>query len=417
MSLGALPSWAAVSSRPNLSPWVMTQRKHAWDHLLQHGLPSRKQEAWRYLNIRSLSSELYQPLANPESVVEVVHLPEKVTQYSLTDLDREDVHGLQAHVGSIVPAETSGFVSLNTANLSDVTMIHVAGPVASSEVIELRIDGGQEDVPSIAHPRLQVALASGAEATVLLRLTGGGSQDRLTNLVTELHVGENAKLEFVVLQDAQGSHHTLHTVGATVASNGTLRTQNFAVGGSVARSEVRVSLDGTGAETWVDGLYLGRGEQQLDQYTVIDHQADRTVSGELYKGILDDHSVGTFQGRILINPDVRFCSTDQMNRNIVLSEGAIANTKPQLEIANDEVRATHGATVGQLDAEGLHYLRTRGLDQKTAQALLLMGFVREVVDRVQSESVRDTVWSEMLAALQVDAAVIDIEQEPVADHA
>jgi len=205
-------------------------------------------------------------------------------------------------------------------------------------------------------------------------------------------------------------------VGASVAANGTLRTQNFAVGGGVARSEVRVSLDGMAAEAFVDGLYIGKGEQQLDQYTVIDHQADRTVSGELYKGILDDRSVGTFQGRILIHPDVRYCSTDQMNRNIVLSEGAIANTKPQLEIANDEVRATHGATVGQLDTEGLHYLRTRGLDQKTAQALLLMGFVREVVDRVQCASVREIVWTEMLAALQVDGAVIETEQEPVADH-
>ena len=401
MAMGALPAWAAVPERTDLEPWILKQRSEAWDRLMDTGMPTRKAEPWRYLNLRSLSSEMFQPIAPGTDLIHAVQVPDGVTVGSLASLNGTSLP-LDGRLGSVLGPEVSGFASLNTANLGDATVVHVPRNVQAATPIELHIMAEADDGPTIVHPRLYVSMDEGSQATVFLHITGGSGNERLSNVVTELSVGCNAHLEFVVLQDAEHQHHSIHSVGAAVATNGSVRTSNFAVGGGVARSEVRVSLDGTGAEGWVDGAYLGSGQQQLDQYTVIDHRADHTVSGELYKGILDDESTGTFQGRILIHPQTRFCSTDQLNRNIVLSQGAVANTKPQLEIGNDDVRAAHGATVGQLDREGMHYLRARGLDERTAQSLLLMGFVREVVDRVQTETVRDRVWDAMLGALNVD---------------
>jgi Fe-S cluster assembly protein SufD len=318
---------------------------------------------------------------------------------SLLGLDHDVA---KSQLGSVLANDVSGFVALNTANLADTLIVHVGRGVHVEEPLNILLDAPDSEVPTIVHPRVLIVLEESAQATIVSRFEGDGTSDRLMNAVTEVVVGDNAQLDHVVVQDGPKSSHSIHTVGARVGAHGCYRSTVFELGCGIGRTEMRVSLEGQGGETWVDGAYIGDGDRQLDQYTLIDHQAERTTSGEIYKGVLRDRAVGTFQGRILIHPNTPGCSTSQLNRNLVLSEGAVANTKPQLEIGCDEVRASHGATVGQLDPVALHYLRTRGLGTEDAQALLLMGFVREAVDRVRHSGVRDEVWGRVLNHLGVD---------------
>ena len=397
MAMGALPAWAAVLEQAELSDWVQAERNAGWTHLSDTGLPTRKLESWRYLSLRPLLSELFLP-AQGDTSARVINA-EVPSGVRLLDLNSAEAKSL---LGSVLTNDVSGFVALNTANLADALVVHVGRGVHVEEPMNILLAAPSEEVPTIGHPRVLIVLEESAQATVVSRFHGEESGTGLTNVVTEVVVGDNAQLDHVIVQDGPKTSHSIHTVGVRIGAHGCYRSTVFELGCGIGRTEVRVSLEGQGGEAWVDGAYIGDGDRQLDQYTLIDHRAERTTSGEIYKGVLRDSAVGTFQGRILIHPNTPGCSTSQLNRNLVLSEGAVANTKPQLEIGNDDVRATHGATVGQLDPVGLHYLRTRGLDTQDAQSLLLMGFVREIVDRVRHQGVRREVWKRVLSHLGVD---------------
>jgi Fe-S cluster assembly protein SufD len=249
-----------------------------------------------------------------------------------------------------------------------------------------------------------VRVRGGAKAVVVEEWVGAPGARGLSNALTELDVEPNASLDYVQLQRLPESALHLSHVATRQAADARLRLWSFAFGAKLARTEVRSTLQGEGAELDLLGLYLARGAQLSDHHTTIDHAAPRTTSRELVKGVLDGRGHGVFHGRIHVRPHAQKIDAAQSSRALLLSDHARINAKPQLEIYADDVRCSHGATIGQLDPEQLFYLRSRGLGLAQARALLTFGFASEVLAELPLAPLHDALERELLAWLPAEVA-------------
>ncbi len=271
-------------------------------------------------------------------------------------------------LGRVADYQDQVFTALNTALLGDGAYLLVADGQALDRPVELIHLAHPTGRATAAYPRTLVVLGKGARATVVERYLPAGDGTYFTNAVTEIVVGEDAVLDHVKLQ--QEGAAAFHVAGTQIvqANRSRLTTHALSFGGRLSRNEVRVRFDGEHAEATVNGLYLGTGRQHVDHQTILDHARPNCASHELYKGILDGQAHGVFNGKIFVRKDAQKTDAKQTNKVLLLSDDATIDTKPQLEIFADDVKCTHGATVGQLDAEQLFYLRSRGLDREAARA-------------------------------------------------
>lgn len=303
----------------------------------------------------------------------------------------EGPHGLQALFATLADfqagdrADGAGLWAQNTARFTDAALIDVPAGERPDAPIHIHFHTSAER-PLQVSPRVFLRVGRGAEVTLVEHHTGNGPC--WNNAVTEVLVEEGAILQLVRIQEQDAG--TFHT-GATFihqAADSQVSTFDFGCGARLARSEVQARLRGRGAECRLYGLYLLDGERHSDHHTVVLHEAPNSTSAELYKGVLQDRSRGVFTGRVVVGKDVRGCNTRQENPNLLLSANAHIETRPQLEILNNDVKAYHGATVGRLSPEALFYLRSRGLDADHARRMLTGAFAADVVERVPSEHVR-----------------------------
>jgi Fe-S cluster assembly protein SufD len=242
--------------------------------------------------------------------------------------------------------------------------------------------------PTVSYPRNLLVLEDGAQATVIESYIGLGSDAHFTNAVTELVLGQNAVAEHCKLEwEGSGAFH-IATLQVQQARSSTLVSHAFAVGGALARQDIDVVLQGEGGDATLNGLYMATGRQHIDNHTRIDHVMPHCVSRELYKGVLDGQARGVFNGKIVVHKDAQQTDAKQTNKNLLLSTDASIDTKPQLEILNNDVKCAHGSTIGRLDANSLFYLRSRGLDEEAARSLLTYAFASELVQRVTVEPLR-----------------------------
>ena len=387
-------------------PMTLTERRQqAEDLWAQLGTPSSKLESWRHTNIR-------QPAVAPADEAQGGAQPSPAP---LADVDGTIwmVDGVLDLVRSAAPAGVSftaieasnhagigavarhdraedGMTARNLARFDRGLALHVdknakAGVV---EVIWL-----YSSAPAELELRQLITVASGAEVTVVERHLGHGA--RLVNQVTEVDLSANSQLRHCWVQRHGGEATHLSKVAVRSGRDSRYLSQVVQLGAALSRSDVEVSLEGTGASCQLDGVYHGLGRQHLDNHSVIHHRADHTQSGEHYRGVLDERSTGVFRGNVLIHSGVRGCHTAQLNRNLLLSETATVHTKPQLEIDNDDVTASHGATVGQLDEDALFYLRSRGIDPVSARRLLVFAFVAEIIAEVPVASLRESLYAHL----------------------
>ena len=291
-------------------------------------------------------------------------------------------------VGTVAGFDDQVFTALNTGFVGDGAFVIVGDGIALSRPIELIFVVQPARGATAIFPRIFVQVGKGAKATVIERHgpTPGGAY--FSNAVSEIVVGDGATLDHVKLQEESlEAFHVANTQFA-LGEHSRLTTHALALGGRLSRNEVRVRFDGEHVEATVNGLYLGSGRQHVDNQTILDHARPNCASHELYKGILDGQAHGVFNGKIFVRKDAQKTDAKQTNKVLLLSDDATIDTKPQLEIFADDVKCTHGATVGQLDAEQLFYLRSRGLDQGAARALLTFAFANDVVRRIPVESLR-----------------------------
>jgi Fe-S cluster assembly protein SufD len=399
-------------------PWLTAIRHRAIDRFAELGFPTAKQEEWRYTDISRIVRNAFAHADAPgpggaDALITALALPElggdrlvfidghycaehsvrssaedELTLQNLAQLaaNTTDIPtGPLAHYAKVASFEEEAFAALNTAWAEDGAVISIAKNRSPAQPLHLVfLSSAEESTPHVSQPRVLIIAEAGSEATVVqdhLSLAEGAA---FTNTVCELVVRDNATLRLILLQRESAAASHIATQRATLARDSRLVLHTFNLSGALTRNDLSVCLAGEGAECDLLGLYLGADEQVIDNHTLVDHTAPHCSSRELYKGVLGDRARGVFRGRVLVRPGARGTDAQQQNRNLLLTRSAEADSKPQLEIYNDDVKCSHGSSIGQLDPEALFFLRSRGLDESRARALLIEGYVTELLDNLPS---------------------------------
>ncbi|MBN8469632.1 Fe-S cluster assembly protein SufD [Corallococcus exiguus] len=424
----------AFQARGDVPSWLQALREEGLSQFQARGLPTSKDEEWKYTPVATLSSHPFQPVRDVsagEDVAQAVArlalpgprlvfvdgrfvpalsvlagLPRGVVLKPLSQALREDGALLQETLGQRARPSAHAFTSLNAALLEEGALLTLA-PRALSEVpVQLLFLARGGDGPVLASPRIVVVAGEGSEATLVETYASLGSGATFTNAVTEVSLGDNASLRHFKLQ-AEGDT-ALHLGGLYSRQGRDSRFQShaFSFGGALARNEVHAAFAGEGGECVLNGLFVGRGTQHLDNRTDLDHAVPHCSSRELYKGVLDDRARGTFHGRIRVREDAQKTDASQQSRNLLLSEGAQVDARPQLEIFADDVKCAHGTAVGRLDDNALFYLRSRGIPKVDAERMLTQAFASELVRAVPEGPVRARVEALLAEKLPGTAEVM-----------
>ncbi len=414
-------------------PWLQHLRKAALQHFAASGFPSPREEDWRYTNITAIEKKLFTPAlsftaAHPNRraidkdwlesqlmqdawVVVLVDghfsaelsvlndLPHNILVTSMATALESKPEWVQPYLRQGVAAKNHGFIAYNMAWFSDGVFIHVPTKQVLAKPIQILNIVTQAEVSATLR-NLIVADCS-AEATVIETFAAATSEAYLSNTVTEVFAGENAQLTYYKLQcEADKAYHFGGTY-VKQADSARFVHHNFAFGGLLARADIHADL-ARAAECELNGLYLGVNRQHLDNHTRINHLQPHGISKELYKGVLDDRSRGVFQGRVIVAENAQKTDSQMSNRNLLLSNDAEVDTKPQLEIYADDVKCGHGVTVGQLDEKSVFYLQSRGVDDETARNMLTFAFANEMVEKVKIKSLHDQVLAQVLKRFPQD---------------
>ncbi len=380
---GFAPEPAPVSPMP----WLADLQRRAFGRFETLGFPTPKNEEWRSTGLQPITGTAWSPGRRPLELSAPRAAGLRVA--SLSDAPAE----ARELLGTVAPFENAAFAALNTGSFEDATVVLIAPGAVIAEPVEIFLRVPESDRAEVFSPRLLVLAGKGSQASLVQSFTGRGRS--FTNAVTEIVLGEGAILEHTLLQRESESACHVHTLAARQARASRLASVNVALGSALARTDVHVALEGEGAECGLYGLFVGRGSQHLDTHTTIDHASPRCASRELYKGILDGAARGVFHGKILVRKDAQKTDAVQTNKNLLLSRQALVNSTPALEILADDVKCKHGSTTGQLDPAALFYLRSRGIGEDEARALLTWAFAADVAERIRVPSVRAEVEREL----------------------
>jgi Fe-S cluster assembly protein SufD len=402
-------------------PWLQQLRKEALAKFSANGFPSPREEEWRYTNVSAFEKKLFAPslglstsqvdedwlkalqLDDVWSVVIInghfsaAHshldgLPEGVAIMSMADTLANQPEWVEKYLGLAVTTAEHSLVAFNMAWFTDGMLVKIPAKQALAKPIQFLHIVTEAD--ALASTRNLIVVDENAEVSLIETFVGTDNV-YLTDAVTEVFVGQNSHVTLTKLQVE--SEKAYHFGGTYVkqAQNARFTHHNFAFGGLLARSDIHTDL-GQASECDLNGLYLGVKRQHLDNHTRINHLKPHAISREMYKGVLDDRARGVFQGRVVVAEDAQKTDSQMNNRNLLLSNDAEADTKPQLEIYADDVKCGHGVTVGQLDEKSVFYLQSRCVDEETARNMLTFAFANEMVDKIKLKSLHDKVLEQVL---------------------
>jgi len=371
-------------------------RQQAAQRFAQLGWPTPKQEEWKYTNVAPIARVDWKLGSAAAPVPPDFRFFERAAQ----ELVFVNGRGAQRALGSEHYARYADymrhpFTALNTANAQDGACIEIPDGTVVDGFIHLLFVGDGDEVWS--HPRNLIVVGRNAHVAIVETYVGRGKY--FTNTVTELVAKEGAVVDHTKIECESLEAFHIGTLQIHQERASSVVSRCISIGGALVRNEINVALAGEGASITLDGLFTLGGNQHCDNHTVIDHLYPHCDSVELYKGILDQSARGIFDGRIIVRPDAQKTNSRQTNHNLLLSETAIVDSKPTLEIHNDDVKCNHGSTIGQLDEEALFYLRSRGIGEAEARGLLIHAFASEIVDRMKVEPVRELVRREMFRSM------------------
>ncbi|CAN5848792.1 Fe-S cluster assembly protein SufD [soil metagenome] len=407
----------AIAEGPD---WLEPVRRAAADHFAKVGFPTSRDEEWRFTPVGPIAQGIWRPSpgvaagvsadrlapfvfgqaewstlvfvngAYSEALSRILELPQGVRAGSLAEALRGDDAVLRTHLARHAPIDGSPFTALNAAGFRDGALLHVPAGLDLERPVHFVHVTTPDATGTAIHPRNLIVIERGARASVIesyVTLAPDGVY--WTNPVTEVAAAAGSWLEHTRIQrESERAHH----VGLTHVDqerDSHYRSFSMAMGGALARHNLHVRLNDENIETLMYGLYLTRGEQVVDNHTAIFHDQPNCRSWEVYKGVLDGRSRAVFNGKVFVQPEAQKTDAKQTNRNLLLSDLARVDTKPQLEIFADDVKCTHGATVGRLDEVALFYARSRGVPQEAAERLLTYAFAAEVIEEVALEPVRN----------------------------
>lgn len=404
--------------------WLDRSRRGALDAFAKTGFPTPRHEDWKYTRVTPIEKRSFRIPERNGIEVQGADLE----RFGLGALDCEQlvfVNGhyvdalsrrnvsesgvrittlasainassplLESHLGRLADTTSQPFSALNTAFMSDGAVIHVKGRNSDQQPIHLLFLATTDDM--VAHPRTLVVAEAESRATVIETYASLTEGCYFTNALTEIALMEGAQLEHYKLQQESAAAFHVATLEARLDRDSRFASHSISFGGQLVRNDINVRIDAEGAACLLNGLFMVGGRQHVDYHTRIDHAKPRGTSEEIYKGILDGRSRGVFNGRVKVHPDAQKTDAHQSNNNLLLSRDAEIDTKPELEIYADDVKCSHGATVGQLDERALFYLRSRGIDEDQARSLLTFGFAREILERIELAPLREKVTDALL---------------------
>jgi Fe-S cluster assembly protein SufD len=405
--------------------YVRALRQRGAEQFSALGVPTTRHEDWKYTNLARLARQPFalaaagQPAAAArlaeaarlDGAIELVfvnghldaelsrlpELPGGVAVTSLADAMIRHTEVVAPLLGSVATPESDGLTALNAAFAADGAFIHLDDGVTLEAPIHCLFLSLANGTPIVSHPRTLIAAGAGSRATVIEQHVGDGTY--WTNAVTEIALGAGAALAHHKVQRESAAAFHRSAISAAQAADSRFESHAVSLGAVLARADIATRFDAPGAACSFDGLYLAGESQHVDHHTTIDHRQPRGTSRELYKGILAGRASGVFNGKVFVRPDAQHTDAQQMNQNLLLSDDAQIDTKPQLEIFADDVKCSHGATIGQLDDDAIFYLRARGIDLAEARHMLIVAFANELVQRVSVEALRRQLDDALAARL------------------
>ncbi len=426
-----LESWSGVTPLPG-APWFAPRREAAQQMLRARGFPTLRDEDWKYTDVRAIASRRFQfGTAAPVSAELIestsfadtgVHelifkngmfapgnitpaLPAGVVVMPLSQAQVQHEKLISPHLAHYADLNKHGFLALNTALATDGALIWIPDGVEVKIPVSLLFASGAGAQASGACPRNLIILGRNARATVIECYTGSDAGEYLTTAVTEVRLGTGAKLEHYRLQQEGARAYHMGNLSVVQDQDSELISHAFALGGALARNEIDVRLAAPGSQVTLNGLYVAGERQHMDNHTRIDHEQPHTTSVEHYRGVLTGRARAVFNGKVVVHKDAQKSDARQANANLLLSDDAEVDTKPELEIYADDVKCSHGATIGRLDDDMLFYLRTRAIPEAVARSLLIYAFADEVIQHIGFQPIRARLEQRVLGRLP-DADVI-----------
>ncbi|MBC7526568.1 MAG: Fe-S cluster assembly protein SufD [Chthonomonadaceae bacterium] len=432
------PSFAQTAHLSNVDEpgWLTSLRRAALSRFEEIGFPNRHHEEWRFTPInpiletkftaaqagQTLTSEAISLLPFAEvAPVRLVFvngfyapehstiegLPSGVTVLRLSEAMNSQSPLMETHFGRYAKFEDQPFVALNTAGFTEGAFVHIPRNAVVETPIQLLFVTVGTETAQVAYPRTLIIAEENSQSTVVESYIGVGESNYLNCPVTEIVLGDNAVLDHYKPQTESESAFHIALMQIELQKTSNFASHNLALGGAIVRNEANANFHAEGAEATLNGMYFANGSMIVDNHTSIDHAFPHCDSHEVYKGILSDKARGVFNGKIFVRQDAQKTDAKQTNQTLLLSREATIYTKPQLEIFADDVRCTHGATVGQIDENSLFYLRSRGLSVEESTNLLIYAFAGDIVERIKVPALQNAVRRELFARLPGNLAPME----------
>jgi Fe-S cluster assembly protein SufD len=399
--------------------WLRSLREDAFARFCATGFPTTREEDWRFTNVGALARTPFRlgrrggqnltvsdleawripnaaarlvfingrfspPLSSPNP------LPAGIMVRSTREEIAKSSDAAAAEFARFLRDERDPFCALNLAFAADGASVKVTRGTIVKEPIHLLFVSVSESEPVMAHPLNRIVAEDESQLSIVEDYVSiGAATPALSNATTELIAGRNATVEHILMEREHRSAFNISTLRIEQERNANVASHSFLLGGALVRNNVHPRLAGEGGECLINGLFIGSDRQHLDNYMLVEHASPHCASRQFYNGILDDQAHGVFQGRIVVHKDAQKTDAKQTNRNLLLNDDAQIDTKPQLEIHADDVKCTHGATIGQIEEEALFYLRSRGIAEAGARRLLLEAFAGESLDRIAPGPARE----------------------------
>jgi Fe-S cluster assembly protein SufD len=396
-------------------PWLRALRQNGFRRFYEVGFPTLRDEDWRFTNVSAIAETPFrispagarlsgQELApwrmeNPASELVFFNgrfvpelssgnLPAGAEAGSLAGQLARDSQSVEAHLGAYLSTERDAFSALNTAFAEDGAYVRIRRGAVIDRPIHLLFVSAGTGAPAMTNPRNLVLAEEESQAAIVEDYVSLDDSVAFCNTVTEFVVRDNAIVSHYMVERENRQAFNVSTLRIEQGRTANVASHSLLIGGALVRNNVHPVLAGEGGECLINGLFIGGDRQHLDNYMLVEHAKPHCGSRQFYNGILDGQAHGVFHGRIIVHKDAQKTDAKQTNRNLLLSDDAQIDTKPQLEIYADDVKCTHGATIGQIEEDALFYLRSRGLDETSARKLLLGAFASECLDRMKEDAVR-----------------------------
>lgn len=407
--------------------WLGQMRADAFQRFAERGFPTCKVETWKYTNLAPLTKNVFAPKgaisakttdgALPALGEISAHrlvfingrfcqeksaetLPDGVRLLSLGDALETVPEVLSRLLASAAKPEEPALLEINTALMTEGAVLLLEPGITLEKPVHFLFLTTEAAGESAMHLRNLVVAGKGSNATVFESHLGTGKAGYWTNIVTEIAVEDGAHLRHYKLQNEGEAAYHIATTTAKIGAQAVYDNFAMSLGSALCRNDIQALLDGPGIDCRLNGVHLARDRQHMDTTSVIDHRSPGSSSSETYKSVVDDHAQTVFQGKVVVRPDAQKTAAHQLNRNLLLSDDASANAKPELRIHADDVKCSHGASISELDEQTLFYCRSRGIDTDTARSLLTEAFLAELVDAIEIPAIRAPMREAMTTWLE-----------------